>query len=94
MFANESFGAHHSLEVLLMSFLSGSMRPFVAAVEERAANDHTTTSDVIREALRRYLDGRLTNPTPHSARQLRGWNASMTWFPARKGSGHQGGHPH
>jgi Ribbon-helix-helix protein, copG family len=27
-----------------------------AAVEERAANDHTTTSDVIREALRRYLD--------------------------------------
>ncbi len=27
-----------------------------AAVEERAAIDHTTTSDVIREALRRYLD--------------------------------------
>jgi metal-responsive CopG/Arc/MetJ family transcriptional regulator len=27
-----------------------------AAVEERATNDHTTTSDVIREALRRYLD--------------------------------------
>ena len=27
-----------------------------AAVEERAANDHTTTSDVIREALRSYLD--------------------------------------
>ena len=26
------------------------------AVEERAANDHTTMSDVIREALRRYLD--------------------------------------
>ena len=27
-----------------------------AAVEARATNDHTTTSDVIREALRRYLD--------------------------------------
>ena len=27
-----------------------------AAVEERAANDQTTGSDVIREALRRYLD--------------------------------------
>ena len=27
-----------------------------AAVEARASNDHTTTSDVIREALRRYLD--------------------------------------
>ena len=27
-----------------------------APVEARAANDHTTTSDVIREALRRYLD--------------------------------------
>ena len=27
-----------------------------AAVEERAAHDHTTTSDVIREALRSYLD--------------------------------------
>jgi hypothetical protein len=27
-----------------------------AAVEARATNDHTTASDVIREALRRYLD--------------------------------------
>ena len=27
-----------------------------AAVEARVANDHTTTSEVIREALRRYLD--------------------------------------
>ena len=27
-----------------------------AAVEARATNDHTTTSDVIREALRRYLN--------------------------------------
>ena len=27
-----------------------------AAVEARATNDRTTTSDVIREALRRYLD--------------------------------------
>jgi hypothetical protein len=27
-----------------------------AAVEARATNDHTTTSDVIREALRKYLD--------------------------------------
>ena len=27
-----------------------------AAVEARAANDQTTASDVIREALRRYLD--------------------------------------
>jgi hypothetical protein len=27
-----------------------------AAVEARATTDHTTTSDVIREALRRYLD--------------------------------------
>ena len=27
-----------------------------AAVEARATSDHTTTSDVIREALRRYLD--------------------------------------
>lgn len=27
-----------------------------AAVEARATNDHTTTSDVISEALRRYLD--------------------------------------
>ena len=26
------------------------------AVEARATNDHTSTSDVIREALRRYLD--------------------------------------
>jgi predicted transcriptional regulator len=27
-----------------------------AAVEARATADHTTTSDVIREALRRFLD--------------------------------------
>ena len=33
--------------------LDASLR---AAVEARATNDHTTTSDVIREALRRYLD--------------------------------------
>ena len=27
-----------------------------AAIEARAAADHTTTSDIIREALRRFLD--------------------------------------
>ena len=27
-----------------------------AAIEERATADHTTTSDVIRQALRRFLD--------------------------------------
>lgn len=27
-----------------------------AAVEARASSDHTTTSEIIREALRRYLD--------------------------------------
>jgi Ribbon-helix-helix protein, copG family len=33
--------------------LDSSLR---AAVEARATTDHTTTSDVIREALRRYLE--------------------------------------
>jgi hypothetical protein len=33
--------------------LDASLR---AAVEARATTDHTTTSDVIREALRRYLE--------------------------------------
>lgn len=37
-----------------------------AAVEMRAVKDHTTTSDVISEALRRLPRRRLTSPTPRA----------------------------